>query len=332
MQSLDTLLLDPTPTVKPVRPARRLVQGAHSNDIDDQAVMLAGWEQHYIQFENGPFEAAVQSAVFPNSLLFRKSTNRKLYKRFAPPRNGMAFAALLAGSDPAVFQGKPAQAGDVLLIRGGCEHELICHGALNVVVAFLDEQADLPGLHANPGMHPPIIAGARAARFGVWLDGILHGSAGHGEDADVGELQGEMARRCVDLVYSHDWFSADIQRNERAKPTRIISALREFVISHLRMHDEIPTLARVVKELGVSIRVLEYTCKSLFDVSPQRYLTCWRLHCARRDIRIRAGSVTDIALKWGFSHLGRFSIAYRELFGERPSETLAMSRIGVARY
>lgn len=294
--------------------------------------MLAGWEQHYIQFENGPFEAIVQSAAFPNSVLFRKSTNRKLYKRFAPPRNGTAFAALLAGSDPAVFQGKPAQAGDVLFILGGCEHELICHGALNVVVAFLDEQADLPGDHASPGMNPSIIAGADAARFGVWLDGILHESSGHGEDVDVGELQSEIAHRCVDLVYSRDRLSADIQRNERAKAARIPSALREFIIAHLRMHDEIPTLALVVKELGISIRVLEYSCKSLFNVSPQRYLTCWRLHCARRDIRIRAGSVTDIALKWGFSHLGRFSIAYRELFGERPSETLATSRIGVARY
>jgi AraC-like DNA-binding protein len=34
-------------------------------------------------------------------------------------------------------------------------------------------------------------------------------------------------------------------------------------------------------------------------------------------------TVTDIALRHGFSHLGRFSAEYRRRFGERPSETLS---------
>ena len=36
----------------------------------------------------------------------------------------------------------------------------------------------------------------------------------------------------------------------------------------------------------------------------------------------RSNSVTETALEWGFSHLGRFSAEYRALFGELPSETL----------
>jgi transcriptional regulator GlxA family with amidase domain len=32
--------------------------------------------------------------------------------------------------------------------------------------------------------------------------------------------------------------------------------------------------------------------------------------------------VTVIAAKLGFTELGRFAVRYRELFGERPSETL----------
>ena len=35
-----------------------------------------------------------------------------------------------------------------------------------------------------------------------------------------------------------------------------------------------------------------------------------------------AVSVADTAFKWGFSHLGRFSAAYRREFGELPRETL----------
>ncbi|WP_431025429.1 helix-turn-helix domain-containing protein [Halomonas sp. H5] len=32
-------------------------------------------------------------------------------------------------------------------------------------------------------------------------------------------------------------------------------------------------------------------------------------------------SITEIAMGWGFTHMGRFSLAYRQAFGESPSET-----------
>jgi transcriptional regulator GlxA family with amidase domain len=33
-------------------------------------------------------------------------------------------------------------------------------------------------------------------------------------------------------------------------------------------------------------------------------------------------SVSQVAARWGFLYLGRFTAAYREKFGQRPSETL----------
>jgi len=47
---------------------------------------------------------------------------------------------------------------------------------------------------------------------------------------------------------------------------------------------------------------------------------------ARRDLLDAdpaQASVTDIAARWGFFHLGRFSQAYRAMYQELPSQTLA---------
>ena len=42
-------------------------------------------------------------------------------------------------------------------------------------------------------------------------------------------------------------------------------------------------------------------------------------------------SVAEVALECGFEHLGRFSGAYRQRFGESPSETLRRARGSDAR-
>jgi AraC family ethanolamine operon transcriptional activator len=50
-----------------------------------------------------------------------------------------------------------------------------------------------------------------------------------------------------------------------------------------------------------------------------------QLNAARRDLRMardRSERISDIAMRWGFLHLGRFAEEYRLLFGERPTDTL----------
>jgi AraC-like DNA-binding protein len=60
-------------------------------------------------------------------------------------------------------------------------------------------------------------------------------------------------------------------------------------------------------------------------MGPIRFLTLRRMHLARRAL-LRAdplnATVTRIVADHGFWELGRFSVAYRMLFGESPSETL----------
>jgi len=38
--------------------------------------------------------------------------------------------------------------------------------------------------------------------------------------------------------------------------------------------------------------------------------------------RLPGETVRDVALRWGFSHLGHFSARYRQRYGELPSQTL----------
>jgi AraC-like DNA-binding protein len=84
-------------------------------------------------------------------------------------------------------------------------------------------------------------------------------------------------------------------------------------------------LPELCAAIGVAERTLRASCEEHLGMGPVRYLTLRRMHLIRRAL-LRAdaakSTVTQIVTDHGFWELGRFSVAYRELFGESPSETL----------
>jgi AraC-like DNA-binding protein len=84
-------------------------------------------------------------------------------------------------------------------------------------------------------------------------------------------------------------------------------------------------LAELCAATGASDRTLRACCQEHLGMSPMRYLWLRRMHLARRALRRAdpaATTVTKVATSYGFWELGRFSVAYRSLFGESPSATL----------
>jgi transcriptional regulator GlxA family with amidase domain len=77
---------------------------------------------------------------------------------------------------------------------------------------------------------------------------------------------------------------------------------------------------------GVSSRSLFTGFRRYRNTSPMTYLKEIRLRRVNEELqRLSSGSdtVTAVAFRWGFSHLGHFTTDYKRRFGESPSETLA---------
>lgn len=74
----------------------------------------------------------------------------------------------------------------------------------------------------------------------------------------------------------------------------------------------------------MSLRGLYAGFREHRGISPMAYLRAVRLERVRHDLLNDPAidSVTAAALRWGFGHLGRFSVEYRKSFGEPPGQTL----------
>jgi AraC-like DNA-binding protein len=84
-------------------------------------------------------------------------------------------------------------------------------------------------------------------------------------------------------------------------------------------------LTEICVALGVAERTLRAACEEHLGMGPIRYLTLRRMHLVRRALlhsHPSTATVTRTVTDHGFWELGRFSVAYRALFGETPSETL----------
>lgn len=107
-----------------------------------------------------------------------------------------------------------------------------------------------------------------------------------------------------------------------------LRACREILQDTIEMVDRDPDemfdLQSMSKATGLSPRTLQRTFQAEYGLCPQEWLRVERLHRVRDDLLSNPDceSVTHTATRWGFFHLSRFSQYYRELFGEKPSQTL----------
>lgn len=86
------------------------------------------------------------------------------------------------------------------------------------------------------------------------------------------------------------------------------------------------TLEDVARAAGISARGLQLAFRQFRGTTPLGWWRDRRLERAHGDLLAGRGTVTEIALTWGFAHLGRFSESYRARYGLCPRDTLTAAR------
>ncbi|MEV7181922.1 helix-turn-helix transcriptional regulator [Kitasatospora sp. NPDC093679] len=97
-----------------------------------------------------------------------------------------------------------------------------------------------------------------------------------------------------------------------------------FIASHA---DRDITLAEIADAACVTPRALQYAFRRHLGTTPLAHLRTVRLDAAHRELLAAdpaTATVTGIAMRWGFGHVGRFAAHYREAYGTTPSTTLGL--------
>jgi AraC family ethanolamine operon transcriptional activator len=106
---------------------------------------------------------------------------------------------------------------------------------------------------------------------------------------------------------------------------RVAYEAERLICRHAQKHLTIEQLCRFI---GCSARTLHLGFKERYGTTPAQYAKIIALNAVRNQLRLvpLTSNVTEVAMSWGFYHLGRFSQQYKQLFDELPSVTIQQNR------
>jgi AraC-like DNA-binding protein len=137
----------------------------------------------------------------------------------------------------------------------------------------------------------------------------------------VAEPLGHSLLAALLLAAGHQ-FSDDLRAGVRSPTSAAVRNAESYILEHI---GEPLTVDGVARQVGLSTRAVQRGFHEQFGMSPKDYIRTRRLERAHADLAMgnpATTSVTQVATRWGFAHLGRFSRDYRQKYGVAPAQTL----------
>jgi AraC-like DNA-binding protein len=232
-------------------------------------------------------------------------------------------------SSPFLHCGLEVLPGDIIVNRFDVIHQRsdanLHYGTMSLPIDDLDAAAETIIGREFPKTHKRVIRPDSALMLRLLK---LHKSVGQlaHDSPDILELPQVLRALENELIHIMVRCLAERAAVEPTAGSRrhdtIVARFEEFLEAN---PDRPLYLTEICAAIGVAERTLRASCEEHLGMGPIRYLTLRRMHLVRRAL-LRADpsktTVTRTVTDHGFWELGRFSVAYRTLFGEPPSESL----------
>jgi len=220
----------------------------------------------------------------------------------------------------------PPSAGGVIYVRGGRRDTL---GVIVRRSRLIDTVAALRGVSPDEVVlddRPHELKAAGAVSLRRSLLAMLDACFGSAEQTAACGGPGEFAEEVFGLVADAFLYARPKEACRSGGAERLAPIVRRAEERFLDAAADPVSLADLCAAAGVGKSSLYRAFWQICDMPPLEYFRRRRLVMARSILMAatapRRGGVKHAALSAGLTELGRFSVEYRQLFGESPSTTL----------
>jgi AraC family ethanolamine operon transcriptional activator len=289
------------------------------------------WDQEYAQLGRGAPSTKLSFVNTPSMELALVSRTPGVLFQGAPPP-GMAVVAVSLQETSLHLRRHPWERDLLGVVPRGGEFEIISTTPLTLFGLCVDQDRlddaalthwgqRFPANHFGPGLRFRDPA-SRRGLITTWARWLNHALRQPGMFTDPGLV----------ALMEQEVIGAVMEGVEPAVPTAPLRPRRDLALraeAFLRRSlDEPVRIEDVCSAVHASRPALHRSFRAALGTSPMAYLKSLRLSAAHGDLKTarRGTTVAAVAMRWGFFRLGCFSADYRDMFGEKPSETLGRAR------
>jgi len=307
-------------------------------EISDPAVAGQGIElidQDAVQLTSLPFRARRVVVRLEGDMVVYHSTNHRIRTRTKAQRGLLAYVTFDSRAK-GTANGLPIRPELMLAVEPETEVVFVTDAGYESITFLLlptDIRAHLRGRRREGDFHFPNgaetlqVDAAMVRRLFDWGKRLVDTAARqpalfNDRKDERAAAQVEMVETLLATLGATSDFEPKGADQVRQSQTLVVKAAEDYALSHADDRVYVTDLCRAA---AVSERALEYAFKEVMGLTPVAYLIRLRLHRVRQALLAAThgqATVSAVALDWGFWHFGEFSRAYRECFGELPSDTL----------
>ena len=325
--------------MKMVYPSLSIAQAAVTvQDIDDPTTVNAGIElidQNAVTLQSEPMRARRVTVRLGASMVLFHSSNLRVRTRTRTRAGLLAYLAFGPQAQGTV-NGLPVRPGMLLAVAPDAEVSFVVDAGWDNVAFLLPPdtmRAHWVARQRDREFRMPQdvealqVSEARARQLFEWgkrlVDAaVLDPALFNESETERSAAQAELLETLLATLDVADDLAPSRRDRTRQAQSLIVTLAEDHALSQTGATLYVTDLC---KAAGVSERTLEYAFKAVMGLTPVAYLIRLRLHRVRQALLAAPTGSTTVsaeALRWGFWHFGEFSRAYKDCFGELPSDTL----------
>ncbi len=302
----------------------------YSFDVNQQAHSLTAWEQKYDQHSAGQFYGYLDEIQLPGLHLFEEYTSHAVQQECCLKPNAVWIGFSMGSSRPKV-NGLHAAAHQLMIRPAQQQFELVTPADFHIFGIVIDHDLLLNQLPSSDSAQweRATLIGNDQPEYGCWslirlIRDVLNSQSMFGQKLlEQGGAQGHLQAMLRQAVLERlGAFQASAEREPRSHHSRRQALQRLY--KYIKQSGDYPlSISQMCTIACVSQRTLQYCFEQELGVSPVSFVRDGRLNAVRRVLlaQSEACAISDVALSFGFYHLGTFNYYYKRLFGETPSQT-----------
>jgi AraC family ethanolamine operon transcriptional activator len=294
-------------------------------DLEMMQYYAKQWNLEHTKMEKGLFEGSTFAAHTPRIQLAKVYYSQGFMSKGDFPE-GCIVLIYSSNNTTYNFQNRSILANEIIVLTEGDEINILTSGEIDIHTLVIEEQLFYQAFYDYFGDIPR--TSLQDKRFCLKADmiSVFHQTV----HSWTSYLTEEFPTLSVKPEYEKIEFEILRQLFSCMHFTPLEKSRKKFQTKRIRdlLHENIDQeidISLLTNELNIGESQLHHAFKKEYGITPKKYLQQLRFNAIKKELLLahpHTNTVSQIAQKYNFFHMGHFSAEYKKLFAETPSQTL----------